>query len=98
MSQESFIKALRRIHQRHNPDGSISTELSITVPDPRHQGFFMNIPSMYGGKEVSEEEALRNIINSGYKDPETGRSINSFFSLEEAVEAAKDRSNSLLRR
>lgn len=80
--------------QRRNPDGSVSTELSITVKDPRTGGW-MNIPSMYGGKEVSEDEAIKRVQDAGYKDPETGRAIESFGSLKDAENAARTRSNAL---
>lgn len=85
----------RRRAQRTNPDGSISTELSITIPDPRVPGGWMNVPSMFEGKEMSEGEALRRIQNAGYKDPETGRPIGTFGSIEEATKEAKARSDAL---
>jgi hypothetical protein len=79
-----------------NADGSVSTERSITVTDPRlNGGRPTNIPSMYGGKEVSEDEAVRRIVAAGGKDPETGQPVQSFNSIPEAVEAAKKRSMEL---
>jgi hypothetical protein len=79
-----------------NPDGSVSTERSITVTDPRiNNGQPTNIPSMFGGKEVSEEEAIARIAAAGGKDPETGRALPGFNSIEEAVAAAKARSHEL---
>lgn len=79
-----------------NPDGSVSTERSITVTDPRlNSGRPTNIPSMFGGKEVSEDEAVRRIVAAGGKDPETGQPVQSFNSIPEAVEAAKARSAGL---
>jgi len=74
-----------------NPDGSRSTERSITGQwGPK--GEWVNIPSMYGGKQVSEKEAVNIIRSHGYKDPETGRSIKMYKSLSEAESAARSRS------
>lgn len=81
--------------RRQNPDGSVSSELSITVPDPRTPGSWINIPSMYGGQEVPEEDAVARITAAGYRDPETGRDIQSYGSVDEAVSAAQARSNAL---
>jgi hypothetical protein len=79
-----------------NPDGSVSTERTITVT---HQsingGRPTNIPSMFGGKEVSEEEAVKRIAAAGGKDPETGKNLPGFNSIQEAVEAAEGRSAEL---
>ena len=72
---------------RKNADGSYSTEVSITVTDPRlNEGKPTNIPSLWGGKEVDEETAVKNAIKSGNK-------YKSFDSINEAVESAKARSN-----
>ena len=81
--------------QRRNADGSISTELSITVPDPRAPGRWINIPSMYEGREVSEQDAAARIAAANYRDPETGREIRSFGSVNDAVQAARARSDAL---
>lgn len=79
-----------------NPDGSISTERTITVTDPRiNGGKPTNIPSMYGGKEVSEQEAIARVATAGGKDPETGEVLPGFNSIEEAVAAAQARSKEL---
>lgn len=71
---------------RKNSDGSHSTELSITVTDPRlNEGRPTNIPSLWAGKVVDEDEAVGNALNAG-------KSYQSFGSIEEAVRAAKARS------
>ena len=80
---------------RENADGSVSSELSITVPDPRSPGAWINIPSIYGGQEVPEEDAVARIGAAGYRDPETGREIQSYGTLTDAVSAAQARSDSL---
>ena len=79
-----------------NEDGTFSSELSVTVHDPRDPDKFINIPSMYNGQEVSEEKALQIIEENGFVDPETGREIDSFNSVEDAVLAAKIRSDNIL--
>jgi len=78
-----------------NNQGSVSSELSITVRDPRDPKRFINIPSIFEGRIVSELEALDIISNNGFKDPETGRGIESFSNLSKAVNSAKARSSSI---
>ena len=72
---------------RANADGSYSTEVSITVTNPRiNNGAPTNIPSMWGGQEVDEETAVDNALKTGKKYP-------SFKTINEAVAAAKERSD-----
>jgi hypothetical protein len=72
---------------RKNADGSSSSELSITVTNPRlNGGRPTNIPSLWAGKEVDEETAVSNALKSG-------RQFQSFGSIDEAVSAASARSN-----
>lgn len=71
---------------RQNADGSYSTEVSITVTNPRlNGGKPTNIPSLWGGKELSEEDSVDAALKSG-------RSFQTFGSIDEAVAAAKARS------
>lgn len=80
----------------HNKDGSISTERTVTIQDPRiHKGLWVNIPTLYGGKEVSQEKAIDIIAGNEGIDPETGRKVPFFTTLDEALEAAEARSDSL---
>lgn len=79
-----------------NPDGSVSTERTITVTHPSiNDGKPTNIPSIYGGKSVSEQEAIKIISENKGVDPETGRKMVGYTSIEEAEEAAKKRSSSI---
>jgi hypothetical protein len=72
-----------------NPDGSVTTERSITVTDPAlNGGKPTNIPSVWGGKIVSDDEATSNAIQSG-------RAFPSFGSIDEATAAARQRSADL---
>ena len=72
---------------RANNDGSYSTEVSITVTDPRlNGGAPTNIPSLWGGQEVGEEAAVTNAIKSGNK-------YQPFQTVAQAVAAAQARSN-----
>lgn len=72
---------------RRNADGSYSTEVSITVTDPKlNNGKPTNIPSLWGGKEVDEQTAVANALK-------TGKTYTAFNSIDEAVTAAKQRSN-----
>ena len=71
---------------RQNADGSYSTEVSITVTDPRlNGGKPTNIPSLWGGKEVDENTAVKNALSSG-------KAYQAFGSIDEAVSAAQSRS------
>lgn len=71
---------------RQNADGSISTEVSITVTDPRlNGGRPTNIPSLWGGKEVDEDTAVRLALQSGNR-------YQAFGTVDEAVAAARARS------
>jgi hypothetical protein len=72
---------------RQNADGSVSTEISITVTDPRlNGGKPTNIPSLWGGQVVDQETAVANALA-------TGKPYQSFGTIDQAVAAAKTRSN-----
>jgi hypothetical protein len=72
---------------RKNADGSYSTEVSITVTNPKlNDGKPTNIPSLWKGKEVDENTAVENALA-------TGKKYESFSTIPEAVTAAKERSN-----
>jgi hypothetical protein len=69
-----------------NSDGSVSTEISITVTDPRlNGGKPTNIPSLWKGKVVPEDEAVKNALASG-------NTYQSFPTINAAVKAAKAKS------
>jgi hypothetical protein len=71
---------------RQNADGSVSTEVSITVTDPRiNNGAPTNIPSLWEGVQRSEEESVKRAAASG-------KNYQAFGSIPEAVNAAKSRS------
>jgi len=79
-----------------NDDGTFSTERSITVTDQRiNNGLPTNIPSMFNGQQVPEDEAINKIVQAGGVDPENGRQLEGFKTIDEAVSAAKARSHSL---
>ena len=69
-----------------NPDGSYSTERLKTIQ--LKNGKWVNIPTIFDGKEVSVDQAF-NIMNQyGFKDPETGTQAKEFNSEPEASKAA----------
>jgi hypothetical protein len=71
---------------KKNADGSYSTELTITVTNPKlNGGKPTNIPSLWKGVEVNEETAVENAMRSGAK-------YQSFSTIPEAVSAAKEKS------
>lgn len=70
-----------------NADNSFSTEESITVTDPRlNNGQPTNIPSIWDGQRGTEERAIKEALKSGQE-------FDSFPSIDEAVTAAKKRSD-----
>jgi hypothetical protein len=72
-----------------NEDGSVSTEESITVTDPRlNNGRPTNIPSIWGGKRLGEDAAVTEALRSG-------RKFKAYKSIDEAVQAAQRRSRML---
>lgn len=80
----------------HNSEGGKSTELSITVSDPGLNGGRPTIiPSIFGGRILSQREAINKIIEAGGRDPETGRILDSFDSFESADKFAKLRSRKI---
>lgn len=58
-----------------NPDGTFSTESSVTVEDPRRAGHWINIPTIFDGRRVPMHEALSIVRKAGFRDPDTGRQI-----------------------
>jgi len=77
------------VPSRYNPeDNSYSTEVSITVTDPRlNKGRPTNIPSLWGGKEVGEDQAIVNAL--AHKGP-----YPSYETIDQAVKAAQGKSAS----
>ena len=67
-----------------NPDGSISTEETITI---EVDGKFYNIPTIVNGVRVPEH-AAELLFRAGQNKP-----VGEFKSLDEALKAAKERSN-----
>lgn len=72
-----------------NPDGSYSTRLTSTVEvEELNGGKPTNIPTIWRGKKLDPDAAIREAIKSGKQFP-------SFNSVDEAVEAAKALSDSI---
>ena len=66
------------------------TERTITT---EIDGQFFNIPTVFDGKFLNENEAVDKVIEAGFKDPITGRRLAAFANVEDAVNMAKDRSS-----
>lgn len=76
--------------QIDNPDGTFSSELSITIDvEKGGKTSFINIPSIVDGKKLSNEDAIR-AFKEGRNDL-----VGEFDTLEEALAAAPIRSSSL---
>lgn len=74
-----------------NRDGSYSTERTITGPwAPNDQ--WVNIPSMYGGFEYPEDRAVEIMRSNGWRDPDTGRRVQFFPTVDDAETEAAIRS------
>lgn len=72
-----------------NDDGSVSTEESITIQDPRlNGGYFTNIPSIWGGQRLSDQDAIEAAIQSGQR-------FNGYRTMDLAIAAAKARTKKL---
>lgn len=72
-----------------NPNGSVTTERSITINDERlNGGRATNIPTVWGGQVVPDSDAVENAVKSG-------RSFPSYDDVPTATSAAQQRSNDL---
>ena len=79
-----------------DPTGNYVTEKTITVTNPNiNDGKPTNIPTVFGGRILTEEESINRIIQSGGKDPITGRELPGYETINYAVEEAKKRSEDL---
>lgn len=76
-----------------NQFGDFVTERTATV---KIGDGFINVPTVFKGKFLSEDQAAEKVVNSGLKDPITGRKLDVFDTIEEAVAAAEDRSGSMV--
>lgn len=76
----------------HNADGSVSTERTTTA---QIDGKFYNIPTLYGGKQVSPDEAVSRFKAAGMTDPETGKALQGYSNITDALINAEARSMSL---
>ena len=78
-------------------DGDFVSEKTTTVQNPNNNLWY-NIPTINNGRKMSVDKAAELYLGSSeVKDVETGRVIPSFKTVEEAVKAAKIRSQSLSR-
>lgn len=76
-----------------NEDGSFSTELSITVTNPRlNGGKPTNIPSIWDGRRFDPNTQEDAIVEQALK---SGQTFPAFASIDEAVSAARGRSEGL---
>lgn len=71
----------------------VHSESTTTLKAPN--GEWMNIPVIFNGQYVSEQDAKKIIVDNGMLDPETGETIKTYKTLEEAEEAAKQRMREL---
>lgn len=80
-----------------NQFGDSVTERTITITDPRiNQGQATNIPTVFQGQFLSDEDAIKAVVGAQGKDPITGRNLQGFASIGEAVKSAESRSAGIL--
>jgi hypothetical protein len=65
-----------------NPDGSVSTHRNIVV---NLDGRSYLLPTLYGGRQVSEQQAVALLRQSQGIDPDTGQPFPQFDTDEEAL-------------
>jgi hypothetical protein len=76
--------------------GNIATERTVTVTDKRiNDGRPTNIPTIYNGNFFTEKEAIEIIAKNKGVDPDTGHKLKGYYSINDAVIAARERSNRL---
>ena len=82
-----MTSAGRRLYE--TSEGELVSEKTTTVQDPNSKLWY-NIPTVNNGTMMSVDEAAELYLGKGeVKDVETGRVIQSFETVEEAVDAAK---------
>ena len=84
--QMSPLEAAEKKRRIRNPDGSYSSERSITVGSDEEG--YTNIPTIYEGKQLSHKEAIGRSKKTGIRYPQ-------FKTLNEALKAAAERSRKL---
>jgi hypothetical protein len=95
-----------RIVWKNPKSGEVYSEKSATIPlkidyktgEPKAGTPWVNVPTVFeGGKILDDEDFLRKFYSqNGYKDPLTGKKLDVFDSLDDALEQAKKRSEGLL--
>tara|TARA_R110000823_G_scaffold307547_1_gene430653 strand:- start:10099 stop:10482 length:384 start_codon:yes stop_codon:yes gene_type:complete len=72
-----------------NDDNTFSTERLTTI---EVDGKWINIPTMFNGREVSVDEAFNIMNENDFKDPETGKRSKKFSTMEKAIKSAESES------
>ncbi len=92
--EQRKTKEGRPVYQ--TPEGDYITERTITVTEEGiNKGKPTNIPTVYNGRIVSDEEAISIIIETKGVDPITGKKLPSFSTIDEAVKYAESRTEGL---
>lgn len=85
-----YLPSGRRILR--NPDGSISTHRNMITNFDKD---FYVLPTIYGGKQLTEDQAVDVVRKHNFVDPDTGQPFPKYKSLEEA-EAAEAQQHGVL--
>jgi hypothetical protein len=72
-----------------NDDNTFSTERLTTI---EVDGKWINIPTMFKGREVSVDEAFNIMNENDFRDPETGKRSKKFSTMEKAIKSAESES------
>jgi len=85
MPQPEVKEVATKATQIHNPDGSVSTEQSITVGTDRG---YINLPTIIDGKRLTDQEAIKRALL-------TGKHSEPYKTIEEAEKSAQERSDAI---
>lgn len=91
-NEDVFPRPLRGNERRENPDGTYSTELSMTEKVGNQ---FINFPSLYKTREGIKEfnDPTRALEIALDYEKRTGNAFPRFNSLQDALDAAQRRTN-----
>lgn len=80
-----------------SPTGAVASEQTITIHGVAeiNGGGITNIPTIFGGKKYSDEDAIEIMRQNKGVDPDTGKPVKRYYSIKDAEIAAREKSNRL---
>tara|TARA_R100000687_G_C6439111_1_gene159571 strand:+ start:220 stop:804 length:585 start_codon:yes stop_codon:yes gene_type:complete len=86
-----FTQFGRRVYKDQHGVKHSETTATVETPD----GGWMNVPTIFDGKYVSDDMARKIILDAGMIDRESGSTIKTYKTIEAAEKAAQDRMKQL---